>query len=311
MAGEIGGVVAPKAREWKIAWGPAVWITVMHLGAVAAPFFFSWSGLIAFLVLYVLTGLGITLGYHRLLTHRSFHTAKWAEYFWAVCGVLANESGPLQWAANHRRHHTHSDELDDPHSPRHGFWWSHFGWLYREDPISLRPDQGFYNVKDLVRDPVLVFMQRYHWAFPLLLAATLFGVGFAVDGLTFGLSLVLWGVFVRTVWVYHVTWLVNSATHVWGYKNFKTTDDSKNLWWVAALSFGEGWHNNHHAHQRSARHGLRWWEFDPTYYLIRLMAWVGLARDIHVAPAPKAKPGSRKSVWRILWPKKGRRMVRR
>jgi stearoyl-CoA desaturase (delta-9 desaturase) len=265
--------------------------------------------LAVFGLLYLLTGLGITLGYHRLLTHRSFHTNKAAEYFWAVCGVLANESGPLQWAANHRRHHTHSDEHDDPHSPRHGFWWSHFGWLFREDPMSLREDQGFYNVKDLIRDRGLVFLQRYHWVFPVLLTMVLYAVGELWLGE--GLSWVVWGVFFRTAFVYHATWLVNSATHVWGYRNFATGDRSRNLWWVAALTFGEGWHNNHHAHQRSARHGLRWWEIDVTYLVIRLMAWVGLARNIHVAPKPNAKPGSRRSVWRVLWPKKGRRLVRR
>lgn len=310
MTAETGGTTAiPPSKAGRIAWGTTIWIVAIHLGALAAPFTFSWSGLIVFFTFYILTGLGITLGYHRLLTHRSFHTNKVMQYFWAVCGVLANESGPLQWAANHRRHHTHSDDPNDPHSPKHGFWWSHFGWLFREDPISLREDKGFYNVKDLIRDRGLVFLQRYHWAFPLALVGVLYTVGQLWLGE--GLSWVIWGVFVRTAWVYHVTWLVNSATHVWGYRNFKTTDDSRNLWWVAALSFGEGWHNNHHAHQRSARHGLRWWEFDTTYLLIRTMAWFGLARDIHVAPKPNAKPGSRKSVWRVLWPKKTRRLVQR
>jgi stearoyl-CoA desaturase (delta-9 desaturase) len=288
-----------------ISWGALLWIGGIHLGALLAPFYFTWSGLVVFLVLYVVTGLGITLGYHRLLTHRSFHTNRFVEYLLTLCGVLANEGGPLRWAATHRRHHTHSDEGDDPHSPKHGFWWSHFGWWMHNDPVERRPDQGLHNVKDLAKLWGHRFFQRFHWLFPILLAGVLYGLGELWGGV--GLSWVVWGIFARSVWVYHTTWLVNSATHVWGYRNFETKDDSKNLWWVAALTFGEGWHNNHHAHQRSARHGLRWWEFDITYMVIRAMAWVGLARDVHVAPTPKAKPGSRKSVWRILWPMKSRR----
>jgi stearoyl-CoA desaturase (delta-9 desaturase) len=175
--------------------------------------------------------------------------------------------------------------------------------------VPVDPNRSFFNVKDLARDPVHRLFERFHWLFPILLGVVLYGLGELWSGS--GLSWVLWGVAARTVFVYHATWLVNSAAHKWGYQHFDTGDKSRNLWWVALVSFGEGWHNNHHAHQRSAAHGLRWWEVDITYMVIRGMAWVGLARDIHVSPKPKAKPGSRKSVWRILWPKKGRRLVRR
>ncbi|MCU0704366.1 MAG: fatty acid desaturase [Fimbriiglobus sp.] len=285
-------------------WPTTLWIGGLHLAALAAPFFFTWSGLVLFGVLYVLTGLGITLGYHRLLTHRSFHTIKPVEYLFTLFGVLANQEGPLGWASNHRKHHTHSDEDGDPHSPEHGFWWAHFGWLTRPERID--EERKLFNVKDLAKDPVLRFFERFHWVFPIVLGVVLYFLGELWSGS--GVSWVLWGVAFRTVFVYHATWLVNSAAHKWGYRGFETTDKSRNLWWVAMLTFGEGWHNNHHAHQRSAAHGLRWWEVDVTYMIIRGMAWIGLARDIHVSPKPKAKPGSRKSVWRILWPKKGRRM---
>ena len=296
---------APATPSRGVSWGATLWIGGIHLGALAAPFVFSWSGLVLFFALYVVTGLGITLGYHRLLTHRSFHTNKFVEYLLTLCGILANEGGPLRWAATHRRHHTHSDEEEDPHSPVRGMWWAHVGsWMHR-DPVEEQPDQGYYNVKDLIKDPVQCFFQRFHWLFPILLAGALYGLGEVWSGS--GLSWLVWGVFARSVFVYHTTWLVNSATHIWGYRNFNTTDRSRNLWWVAALTFGEGWHNNHHAHQRSARHGLRWWEVDITYMVIRAMAWFGLARDIHVAPKPNAKPGSRKSVWRILWPLKNKK----
>jgi fatty-acid desaturase len=291
----------------RLGWANMLWIGGMHLAACAAPFAFTWSGLVVFAALYVVTGLGITLGYHRLLTHRSFATNKVVEYLLTLFGVLANQDGPLSWASTHRRHHTHSDEPDDPHSPEHGFWWSHVGWWLRPEPHD--PDRSFFNVKDLARDPVMRLFERFHWVFPILLGAVLYGLGELWSGS--GLSWVLWGVAARTVFVYHATWLVNSAAHKWGYQGFDTGDRSRNLWWVAMVTFGEGWHNNHHAHQRSAAHGLRWWEVDPTYLVIRSMAWLGLARDIHVSPKPKAKPGSRKSAWRILWPKRGRRRVKR
>lgn len=284
-----------------------LWIAGLHLGACAAPFTFTWSGLVVFAALYVVTGLGITLGYHRLLTHRSFHTNRVVEFLLTLSGVLANQDGPLTWVGTHRKHHTHSDEPEDPHSPEHGFWWSHFGWWMRPEPRDTTRD--FFNVKDLARDPMHRMFERFHWLFPILLAGVLYGLGELWSGS--GLSWVVWGVAARTVFVYHATWLVNSAAHKWGYQGFETGDKSRNLWWVALVTFGEGWHNNHHAHQRSAAHGLRWWEVDITYMIIRGMAWLGLARDIHVSPKPKAKPGSRKSVWRVLWPKKGRRLVKR
>jgi stearoyl-CoA desaturase (delta-9 desaturase) len=231
-------------------------------------------------VLYFFTGLGVTLGYHRLLTHRSFATPRWVEYTLAVLGSLANQGGPLQWVANHRKHHQHSDHDGDPHSPRDGWWWAHaFWWMPRQSRARVERDYRRYT-PDLARDPFYRFLQRWEALPPLALAAVLFGLGQLCGGV--GLSWVVYGIFVRTTLLLHATWLVNSATHLWGYRSHDTRDRSTNLWWVALLTFGEGWHNNHHAFPRSARHGLRWWEFDLTFLLIRVMSFISLSREIHV-----------------------------
>lgn len=270
---------ASKSR-FRLNWPHIFWIALIHVGALVAPFTFSWSGLAVCLGLYVVTGLGVTMGYHRLLTHRSFKTPRIVEYFLTVLGTLANQGGPLQWVATHRVHHAHSDEEGDPHSPRHGGWWAHMFWWMRFDPVIDDPRFRLQYVRDLVKYPFHRFLEHCHFVLPLLLAVLLFTLGEVCGGL--GLSWLIWGIFVRTTLVYHATWLVNSATHLWGYRSHQTGDDSTNLWWVALVSFGEGWHNNHHAFQRSARHGLRWWELDVTYLMIRLMSFVGLAREIHL-----------------------------
>ncbi len=271
-------------------WPVVVFIALTHLGAVFAffPPFFSWSGVLVAVFLAWFTGsVGITLCYHRLLTHRSFKTPKWFEYVLAVVGCLNWQGGPIQWVGIHRIHHKHSDQEDDPHTPRHGFSWSHTFWCMHKHPEG-QDAQGA--AKDLLRDPVYRWIDKLFWLPQFILAAALFVAGHYLVGN--GLSWLFWGLFVRTVVVYHGTWFVNSATHTWGYRNYETTDNSTNLWWVALLSFGEGWHNNHHAHQRSAAHGLRWYEIDITYWLIKGMSKVGLAWDI-VVPDAKDLPQGR------------------
>ncbi len=264
----------------RLNWSFVLWIGFIHAGALLAPFTFTWSALTVCLGLYLLTGLGVTMGYHRLLTHRSFQTPKVVEYLLTILGCLANQGGPLAWAATHRVHHARSDAEGDPHSPRDGAWWSHLFWWMCWDKSWDGPAVQQQYAKDLHKDPMHRFLQGCHFLLPLLLAALLFILGELWAGV--GLAWVVWGIFVRTTLIYHATWLVNSATHMWGYRSHATNDDSTNLWWVALLAFGEGWHNNHHAFQRSARHGLRWWEFDVTYLMIRLLSYVGLAREIHV-----------------------------
>jgi stearoyl-CoA desaturase (delta-9 desaturase) len=230
--------------------------------------------------LYVLTGLGVTMGYHRLLTHRSFRTPRLIEYLLAILGSLANQGGPLQWIAIHRVHHQHSDDDGDPHSPHDGGWWAHIWWWMPYIPSLDDPRRYLRYVADLANDPVHRFLDRFHIFLPLTLACLLYGAGEWWGGV--GLSWVVYGIFVRTTLLYHATSLVNSASHIWGYRSHNTRDGSTNLWWVALITLGEGWHNNHHAFPNSAKHGLRWWEVDVTYWLIRLMGLVGLARQIRV-----------------------------
>ncbi len=254
--------------------------SVLHVGIVLAPFTFTWSGLVVCLVLYLVTGVGVTMGYHRLLTHRSFQTPKLVEYFLTILGCLSAQGGPLQWVATHRAHHAHSDAEGDPHSPRDGGWWAHTLWLMLLDPVLDVSALRQRYILDLSKDRVHCLLQRCHGVLILALAALLFVLGQAWGGV--GASWLVWGIFVRTVLLYHATWLVNSATHMWGYRSHATKDRSTNLWWVALLTLGEGWHNNHHAFPRSARHGLRWWEVDVTYLLIRLLSFVALTWQIHV-----------------------------
>ena len=268
--------------DWKnLDWPVVLGIAGMHIGCLFAPFSFTWTGLVMFLFFTWLTGnVGITLCYHRLLTHRSFKTPKWFEYLLTACGCLAWQGGPVQWVGVHRIHHKHSDSDLDPHTPNHGFTWSHMLWCMHKYSEGTR---GVDAAKDLMRDPGLRWLNRYFWVLQILLALALYAAGELAGALgvsASGWSWLVWGVFLRVVFVYHGTWFVNSASHTWGYQNYETGDRSTNLWWVAVLSFGEGWHNNHHAHQRSAAHGLRWFELDPTYWTIRFLGWVGLAKDI-------------------------------
>ena len=257
------------------------WFIFVHLGALIGPFFYTTPGAIATcLALYVLTGLfGITLGYHRLLTHRTFKAPRWVERTLGTLGMLAMQRGPLDWVAHHRMHHAGVDTDKDPHNARRGFFWSHIGWLIYfqpqiHDPVVLRKF-----ARDIVADPYLYALT------PLWTQVVAQGALAVVLGLIGGPAYVVWGTFVRLVVVYHITWFVNSATHLWGYRTYETDDLSTNCWWVSILSFGEGWHNNHHAHPDAAPAWRKPWELDSTWLVIRAMAWLGLAWDIKMPPA--------------------------
>jgi stearoyl-CoA desaturase (delta-9 desaturase) len=221
---------------------------------IAALFFFTWKALFAAIVLWWISGsLGIGMGYHRLLTHRGYRTPKWVEYFLTFCGTLTLEGGPIFWVATHRIHHQFTDQEGDPHSPRDGKWWSHMGWTLTGRSVH-HDTTTLARYVPLGRDRFHVWITKYHYV-PIIALGLLLLIGG-------GLPFLLWGVFLRTVVGLHATWLVNSATHIWGSRRFATRDDSTNTWLVAVLTFGEGWHNNHHAHPTSARHGLRWYEVD-------------------------------------------------
>lgn len=272
-----------------IAWGAAGWIAVVHVGALAAPWTFSWSGLGVMLFMYWLTGgVGVCLTFHRLLSHRSFATFAPMRWMLAWIGGLAGEGSAIHWVANHRIHHAKSDHLGDPHSPREGFLWSHMLWCLQRIPTAERRALHHRWAPDLEKDPVLRFLDATFLLWQVVFAAGLYAMGYLAGGLDLACSWLVWGVFVRMVVVLHATWCINSVTHVWGYKTYDNGDDSKNLWWVALLTFGEGWHNNHHAYQRAANYGHRWWELDTTYLMIRTLQALGLAWN--VAPIPqKAK----------------------
>jgi stearoyl-CoA desaturase (delta-9 desaturase) len=262
--------------KWGTVWG----IVVLHAGALLAPWTFTWSAFWVFVWLQLFTGLfGITLCYHRLLAHRSFTVPKWIEYFLTLCGSLAIQGGPIKWVATHRVHHAYSDRASDPHSPRRGFWWAHILWLFAYDEMFDESKNLQRFATDLVRDPVHRFIERTTNIQTILLGVLLLAMG--------GLPWLVWGLFARTVFVYHCTWLVNSASHLWGYQTYDTNEGSRNNWWVALVSFGEGWHNNHHAYLHSAAHGLRWWELDLTYLTIRLLGWLRLASRIRL---PQGNP---------------------
>jgi stearoyl-CoA desaturase (delta-9 desaturase) len=223
-----------------------------HAGAVAALFMFNWKALVLAAVLWWISGSwGIGMGYHRLLTHRSLSTPKWVEYALTVCGTLALEGGPIFWVATHRVHHQNTDKDGDPHSPRDGGFWAHMGWIISGRAMHNHADELLPYVPDLRKDRFHVWISRWHWVPVTVLGMVLLFVG--------GWKLVMWAIFFRTVLGLHATWLVNSATHIWGRRRFHTADTSRNSLWVALLTFGEGWHNNHHAHPQSARHGLHWY----------------------------------------------------
>jgi stearoyl-CoA desaturase (delta-9 desaturase) len=257
-------------------WPTATTFALFHLGAVAALFTFSWTSFAAAVFLYwMATGLGISMGYHRLHTHRSYRVPVFLERFFAVCGALTLEGGPISWVAIHRIHHQKSDQPGDPHTPRDGAWWAHMGWiLFGETNHNNTRGLAKY-APDLAKHRFYVWLNNYHWAPTVVLGLLLLAFG--------GLSLLLWAVCLRVVFGLHATWLINSATHMWGARRFATRDDSRNNWWVALITFGEGWHNNHHAHPTSARHGLAWYEFDPSWIQIRLLSLLGIAKSVRVA----------------------------
>jgi len=265
----------------------------VHVFAALAlvPWLFSWTGVAFFFLGCFLFGtVGLNLGYHRLLSHRSFKCPKWFERAVALAGVCALQGTPGRWVALHRIHHQHSDQDEDPHTPRVSFLWSHLEWTLIKDGRNWFSTYGKY-APDLMRDPFYLGMERsYFWVVVYVLhAAAHFVTGFAIGWLShgsamaslqLGTSVLVWGVFLRTVYVWHATWSVNSVTHKFGYRNYETLDQSHNNWLVALLVSGEGWHNNHHADPKCAAAGHRWWEFDLTFSVIRILAFVGLAYDV-------------------------------
>src|SRR5919106_5134376 len=263
----------------------------------SVPAGFNW-GHLAFLALVlalhaVFGGLGICVGYHRLLTHMSFEARRPLTYALATLAAFALEGGPVSWIANHRRHHQFSDGPGDPHDATRGFWWAHMGWIFVAVPEAELAERKRKYAADIAADPYLAWLEQWYWTLTIPLGPALFWFG--------GWGAGGWGVGGRLVATYHTTYLVKSAAHWFGYQTYRSGDRSRNNWWVALLGYGEGWHNNHHAFPWSARHGLRFWEIDFSYLAIRLFRAVGLVLEVRVpsrerrralAMPPAAEPGT-------------------
>jgi fatty-acid desaturase len=289
---------------YRLNWTYSITIATVHLIGLAAvmamafgpvelrPYLFSWTGVVLLFVGIHLFGQGITIGYHRLLTHRSFQTPKWFEHLLAILGICCMQDTPARWVCIHRMHHVHSDERPDPHSPRVNLFWSHMGWLMfiNRDTYSVASLQKF--AKDLLRDPFYLKLETNpfrQFVYILMQIPVFFLIGFFI-GLFFsgdlltavqtGSSVLVWGVILRIIAVWHITWTVNSLSHMFGYQNYKTEEDSRNNWFVALITVGEGWHNNHHEDPSAASVQHRWWELDLSYYEIKLFEKLGLASSV-------------------------------
>lgn len=289
MALSVPNSVKPITINWLYI-GTISFVHVLGLLAVF-PYFFTWIGLIICLIGIHVFGQGITIGYHRLLTHRSFKTPRWVEHCFAVLGICCLEDTPVKWVAIHRIHHVHSDDQPDPHTPLVNFLWSHMGWLMvnNREIHSISAMEKF--AKDLLRDPFYMYLEKRpltHVYIALGQLPLFFIVGYLIgiigygseQALQLGASMVIWGVIVRTIAVWHITWSVNSLSHMFGYRNYETGEHSRNNWLVAILTVGEGWHNNHHEDPSTACLQHRWWEIDISYYEIKLLEKLGLASDI-------------------------------
>lgn len=264
-----------QAKSLKIQWHTIIAVTIFHVMAVLAFFTFSWQNLIAAVILWwVANSVGVGIGYHRLLTHRGFKTPKWLEYILTFCGTLALQSGAINWVTTHRKHHAFTETDKDPHSPEKGLFHAHIGWIFRGEGQNQSETSMMRYTPDMMRDPVQRFMNKYYWVSSILLGIGLYAFG--------GFSMIFWAIGLRVVFGWHTTWLVNSVTHTWGTRRFESRDTSTNNGLVAALTFGEGWHNNHHTYPRSAKHGLTWKEIDLNWMQIWTLEKLGLAKDVYI-----------------------------
>lgn len=260
--------------KYKVNYFTAFFLLLFHVGAVIALFNFQPMFLVLMGLTWFLAGCpGIGIGYHRLLTHRGFTTPKWLEYTLVLCGCLAVQGAPLWWVAWHRQHHQFTEKRDkDPHTPKDGFFWSHMGWLIKQPPLMHSKDLLEMYVPDLNQSTFYRWLNRWWWI-PIASLASLLLI-------TSGWPAVGWGVCVPVVLCWHCTWLVNSVCHVFGSRRYTTNDNSRNNWWVALLTFGEGWHNNHHHQPTSAKHGRKWFEFDVNWYVIRILSVFRLTQGL-------------------------------
>jgi stearoyl-CoA desaturase (Delta-9 desaturase) len=262
---------------------------VLHLGCFAVIWTgWSWFAVWTAFALYVLRMFAVTGIFHRYFSHKTYSTSRFGQFLLALWTGTTVQRGALWWAYHHRHHHQHSDEEEDAHSPHvHGFWWSHIGWITSKRNFPT----DYSKVKDLAKYPELVWLNRFDIVVPVLFATSLFVLGrileTAAPGLhTSGAQMLVWGFFISTTALFHGTASINSFTHLWGKRRFKTTDDSRNSFILAIVCLGEGWHNNHHRYQSSTRNGFYWWEIDITYYGLKALSWTGFIWGLK--PVPKS-----------------------
>ncbi len=270
-------------QRLELNWLRMVPFIFMHVACLAI----GWVGvspvaLVFLAVTYSVRMFAVTGFYHRYFSHRTFQTHRIYQFLFAILGASAAQRGPLWWASHHRSHHRHADTLDDPHSPHHkGFIWSHLGWFFSSDACKT----DYSRVRDLLKFPELYWLNRFDTVIPTLLALGLYGMGYVLQHHapqyhTTGPQLLVWGFFVSTVLLFHATSAINSLAHVWGKRTYATPDHSRNNILLALITFGEGWHNNHHFYPASARQGFRWWQVDATFYLLWCLAKLGLIRNL-------------------------------
>jgi stearoyl-CoA desaturase (Delta-9 desaturase) len=274
MAASASAPQSPPDRGFR--WVQSIPFFLVHAVAVAGAIWvgFSWKLLVLAVVLFYVRMFGVTGGYHRYFSHRTYRTSRVFQFILAFLAQTSAQKGAVWWASHHRLHHKKSDQPGDVHSPvLDGFWWSHIGWIVSKEHEAT----DLNRVQDLARYPELMWLNKYHLVPPTVLAVAIYLIG--------GTPALMWGFFVSTVALWHGTFTINSLSHVFGNRRYATTDDSRNNWMLALLTMGEGWHNNHHHYQRSANQGFYWWEIDLTYYILRALARVGLIWDLHTPPA--------------------------
>jgi len=263
---------------------PFIFLHLMCLGVLVVGV--SWFAVLFALFTYLIRMFAITAFYHRYFAHRAFRTNRVVQFLFAMLGATATQRGALWWAAHHRTHHRHSDTEHDPHTPQQGFFWSHMGWFLSRKHVHTEAD----SIPDLMRYPELRWLDRFDLLMPVLFATGIFLLGGWLEtaapqlGTSAG-QLLIWGYFISTVVLIHVTLMINSLAHVCGRRRYATPDHSRNNWLLALLTLGEGWHNNHHHYPGSARQGFYWWEIDISFYLLKLMSWLGLVSDLKPVPA--------------------------
>lgn len=277
-------------------WKNFIWISLVHIIALSlCYYYFSWSAFVTFLIMHYLCGMvGITFGFHRLLAHKGFKAILPVEYIAAFFGTLACQGGPISWIGQHRVHHAYSDKPEDPHDMNKGFWHSHVGFIFNRRADLNTVEEVSHYCPDIAKNKYYLFLENYMILIQFLVGFFLMFLGGFIGsqpGFDWhnAISFAIWGIFVRLVAGYHVTWLVNSATHKWGSRPNKTNDASRNNWWVGILAFGEGWHNNHHAQPRAARHGWKWWQFDQTWIMISTLKLFKMVNNVKLPNSNEKK----------------------